>query len=277
MTSFTIRRLFRHIPELLMLLLSLVFLSPLYYLVVSTFKTQKEIVEAPFRLPGNLNFSNYAKALDSMNYFLSFKNSFIIALGSIILIVLFGSLAAYAIVRRSSKWTSFVMIYFLIGFMIPLQTTVLPLFMIMKYLHLINTLTGLIILNSGGAVFAFFIYQGFIRTVPIELEESAKCDGANLWTLFWRIVFPLLKPITVTIVIINTIWIWNDFVTPFLFLSSQKKATMVMQIYNGVGQFSNDWTIMLPILVLVQMPMVIFYFLMQKQIIAGVTDGSVKM
>jgi len=276
MTPFT-RRLLRLLPEVLMIFLSLLFLAPIYYLVVSTFKTQSEILKSPLSLPDSINFSNYARALNSMHYFLSFKNSFVVTLGSIILIVLFGSLAAYAVARRNSRWTKIVTIYFLIGFMIPLQTTVLPLFMIMKQLHLINTLSGIIVLNSGGAVFALFIYQGFIRTVPLELEESAKCDGANLWGLFWRIVFPLLRPITATIVIINTIWIWNDFITPFLFLSSQKKATLVMQIYNGVGQYSNDWSIMLPILVLVQLPMVIFYILMQKQIISGVTQGSVKM
>jgi len=115
-----------------------------------------------------------------------------------------------------------------------------------------------------------------MNTVPKELEEAAQIDGAGLLKTFWIVVFPLLKPVTATLVIFNTMWIWNDFLLTYLFLSSTKKATLIMQVYNGVGQFSNDWSIMMPALVLALLPMVIFYLVMQKHIIGGLTVGSVK-
>lgn len=253
------------------------FVIPIYYLVVSTFKTLAQIIETPLGLPTSLNLDNYIKALATMHFFQNFWNSFIITSVSVVLIVVCGSMAAYAIVRRKNKLMIFLGIYFLIGFLVPVQTTLLPLFLIMKNLHLINTLPGLILLHtSGGSVFAFFLYSGFIKTLPPDMEEAAFMDGAGVFRTFWQIVFPLLKPVTATIVIFNTMWIWNDFLLTYLFLSSTKKATLIMQVYNGVGQYINDWSIMMPVLVLALLPMVIFYLVLQKQIIGGLTLGGIK-
>ena len=114
------------------------------------------------------------------------------------------------------------------------------------------------------------MYRGFIQTVPRELEEAAQIDGCNIWRVFWNISFPLLKPITTTIVIFNVMWIWNDFMLTYLFLNSSDKATLVMQVYNGIGMFSNDWSLMMPALVIALFPMVVFYLVMQKRIVEGV-------
>lgn len=263
--------------EVCMVLICAVFVIPIYYLVVSTFKTQAQIIETPLGLPTSLNLDNYIKALATMHFFQNFSNSFIITSVSVVLIVVCGSMAAYAIVRRKNKLMIFLGIYFLMGFLVPVQTTMLPLFLIMKNLHLINTLTGMILLHSSnGSIFAFFLYSGFIKTLPPELEEAAFMDGAGVFRTFWKIVFPLLKPVTATIVIFNTMWIWNDFLLTYLFLSSTKKATLIMQVYNGVGQYINDWSIMMPVLVLALLPMVIFYLVLQKQIIGGLTIGAIK-
>lgn len=167
-------------------------------------------------------------------------------------------------------------VFFLLGFMVPAQATMLPLFTVMKNLHLVNTYQGMILLHSNQCVFAYLMYRGFIQTVPKELEEAAKIDGCNMWQTFWHITFPLLKPITTTIVIFNVMWIWNDFMLTYLFLNSSSKATLVMQVYNGIGMFSNDWSLMMPALVIALLPMVIFYLFMQKNIVAGVAAGSVK-
>jgi raffinose/stachyose/melibiose transport system permease protein len=262
--------------EIVMLVICVIFMIPIYYLVVSTFKTQSEIVQDPLGLPSSLTLANYARALNGMNFFQHFFNSLLITSVSVVLIVIFGSMAAYTIARRINRFTRVLRIYFLIGFMVPLQTTLLPLFLIMKNLQLINTYQGLILLHTNGAVFAIFLYTGFIRAMPRDLEEAAFVDGASSFRTFWQIVFPLLRPVTATLVIFNTIWIWNDFLLSYLFLPSTDKATLTMQVYNGVGQYYTDWSIMMPVLVLAILPMVIFYLFMQRHIVGGLTTGSLK-
>jgi raffinose/stachyose/melibiose transport system permease protein len=195
---------------------------------------------------------------------------------SIVLIVLFGSMAAYTLARRNTWYTRVLNTYFLIGFLVPLQTTMLPLFLIMRFLRLIDSYQGMIFLHSNGAVFALFLYLGFIRTMPRDLEEAAFVDGAGVFRTFWQIVFPLLRPITATIVIFNVIWIWNDFLLSYLFLSSTSKATLTLQVYNGIGQYFTDWSIMMPVLVLAILPIAIFYLVMQRHIIGGLLTGSLK-
>lgn len=190
--------------------------------------------------------------------------------------VIFGSMAAYSYSRHQTKFAKFTGFIFLLGFMVPAQTTMLPLFTVMKGLRLINTYRGMILLHSNQCVFAYMLYRGFMQTIPAELEEAAQIDGCNMWQSFWRITFPLLQPITITIVVFNVMWIWNDFMLTYLFLNSSSKATLIMQVFNGVGTFSNDWSMMMSALVLALLPMVIFYLVMQKQIIEGVAAGAVK-
>ena len=262
--------------EFAMLVLCVVFLIPIYFLVVSSFKSQQEMLESPLGLPTSLNFSNYGLALEGIDFFRHFWISFYITSISVILIVVLGSMAAFTIARKTNRLTKILRNYFLIGFMVPLQTTMLPLFLIMRYLNLLNTKEGLIFLHSNGAIFALFLYTGFIRAMPRDLEEAAAVDGAGPFRVFWKIVFPLLKPVTATIIIFNTIWIWNSFILEFLFLGPVDNATLTMQVYNGVGQYENDWSIMIPMLVITTLPMVIFFLLMQRRIIGGLTSGSLK-
>lgn len=262
--------------EILMVGIAAVFMIPMYYLVVCTFKDQKQILEHPLALPSSFSLGNYAKALASMDYWRNFGNSLLITSVSVILVIIFGSMAAYSISRHQTKLAKIIGALFLIGFMVPAQTTMLPLFTVMKKLSLINTYRGMILLHSNQCVFAFMMYRGFIQTIPVELEEAARIDGCNMWQLFWKIVFPLLKPITITIAIFNVMWIWNDFMLTYLFLNSSSKATLIMQVFNGMGAFSNDWSMMMPALVLALLPMVVFYLAMQRQIVEGVVSGAVK-
>jgi raffinose/stachyose/melibiose transport system permease protein len=273
MRRYTVRTFF---GECAMLILCAVFLIPIYFLVVSSFKTQPEMLESPFGIPKSLDFSNYGIALEGINFSRHFWISVYITSISVVLIVVFGSMAAFTIARKTNRLTKILRNYFLIGFMVPLQTTMLPLFLIMRHLNLLNTKEGLIFLHSNGAVFALFLYTGFIRAMPRDLEEAAAVDGAGPFRIFWKIVFPLLKPVTATIVIFNTIWIWNSFILEFLFLGPTDNATLTMQVYNGVGQYENDWSIMIPVLVITTLPMVVFFLLMQRRIIGGLTAGSLK-
>ena len=273
MRRYTARTL---VGEITMLVVCGVFLIPIYFLVVSSFKTQPEILSSPLGLPESIDFSNYGKALEGINFFHHFWISVYITTISVVLIVVFGSMAAYTIARKTNRLTKFLRNYFLIGFMVPIQTTMLPLFLIMRDLNLLNTKQGLIFLHCNGAVFALFLYTGFMRAMPRDLEEAAAVDGAGQFRIFWRIVFPLLKPVTATVAIFNFVWVWNDFILGFLFLGTTDNATLTMQVYNGVGQFENDWSIMIPMLILTTLPIVIFFLVMQKRIIGGLAAGSLK-
>lgn len=264
------------IGEAVMLAICCIMLIPFYYLVVNTFKSSQEAAEAPMALPQVISFDNYVKAFESMNFLQSLGNSVFITVVSVTLIVLLGAMGAYPIARRKHKLYKGILLYFLAGYMVPAQTIMIPLYLMLQNMHLLNSTLGLVVVYSSWCNFALFLYQGFFKGVPEELEEAAMIDGCGPWKRFWLIVFPLLKPITTTIVIFEVMWIWNDFLYPYLFLSSNESFTLVMQVYKGVGQFSNDWGMMMATMVIVLIPVLIFYLLMQKNIVAGITSGSVK-
>lgn len=262
--------------EVVMLCVCVVFMVPFYYLVVNTFKTAQEASVSPLSLPGSFYLENYRRAFDGMNFVRSLSNTVTVTGCSTLLIITFGSMAAYAIERRKNRLTKICFFYFLIGFMIPVQSIMIPLFFVLQSLHLQDSIWGLIVLYSSWSNFAMFMYRGFLAGVPRELEEAAMIDGCSVWKTFWYIVFPLLKPITATIVIFDVMAIWNDFLFPFLFTSSSKNGTLIMEVYKGVGEFSSDWSRMMATMVIVLIPIVIFYIFMQKYIVAGVTSGAVK-
>lgn len=262
--------------QLLLVLFTLVFLSPLIYMVLNSFKPYSQMLKDPWGLPQTLFLDNYIKAFRQMKFFQSLYNSAVITIASVFLIVVLGGLAAYPITRFDNRLTRFLSVYFLIGYMVPTQVLSVQIFSVMKKMHLINTKTGLILVYAAGVSFAVFMYQGFIRSMPVDMEESALIDGARPWQMFWKVVFPLLKPASATLIIFQTMWIWNDFVLSSLFLSSRKNLTLLLELHQCIGEFSLDWSVMLAIMCIVMLPMLVFYLLMQKQIIAGMTAGAVK-
>ena len=269
-------RLLKLFGQMVLFAFTLLFLSPIIYMILNSFKPYSQMLKAPWSFPDTLFLDNYIKAAGQMDLIRSFSNSLIITVVSVFLIVVLGALAAYPITRFSNKLTQFLSVYFLIGYMVPTQVLIVQIFTVMKKLQLLNTKTGLILVYAASVSFAIFMYQGFIRAIPFDMEESALMDGAKPWQLFWRIVFPLLKPTTVTIIIFQVMWIWNDFVLSSLFLSSNKNMTLILELHQCIGEFSLDWSVMLAIMCIVMLPMVIFYLLMQKQIIAGMTSGALK-
>ncbi|MBS6859500.1 MAG: carbohydrate ABC transporter permease [Clostridiales bacterium] len=262
--------------EIVMLVICCIVVLPFYYLFVSVFKTTREMGLNPLGLPGSLYLENFKDAWEQIRFWQAFGNTLLITFSTLIIVVLFGSMAAYAVARRQSKFYRLVMLYFLLGFMVPFQTTMIPLYQQMQFFGLINKIYGLIILSTGSCVFAFFLYQGFIKTVPYELEESAVIDGAKPFRVFFQITFPLLKPITVTMAIFHVMSNWNDFMTPFLFLHSRENTTLMLEMYRGVGEFTNNWPLMMSIMVLIISPLVLFYIFAQRFIIEGLTSGAVK-
>ncbi|MFZ7942694.1 carbohydrate ABC transporter permease [Neobacillus sp. 19] len=261
----------------LMVICVFVFL-PIYYLIITTFKSPSEAAASPLGLPKSLTFGNYAKALDAMNYLQAFKNNVIITGVAVILLVFFATMAAYVIARSKKKIIKMMYSIFLVGLIIPFQIAIVPLYQIISGLHLMNTHLGVILVSVFciNLPLSIFLLRGFINTVPIELEEAAFMDGCGTFRTFWLIIFPLLKPIISTVVILNTLAIWNDFLTPLLFLQSPEKAVLLQEVYKNVGPFSTDWTSFFPMLVMSTLPLVVFYILMQKRVIDGVVAGSVK-
>lgn len=271
------RPFYSYIGEGLMLIFSLIMLVPFYYLITNVFKNQQEMVKTPLALPVQFYTGNIESAFAQMRFFNALKNTALLTFSTLIIVVVFGSMAGYAVSRRSRhKLYKGLMLYFLLGFMVPVQTTMIPLFLLMQKLNLINSIPGMIVLGSGSCTFAFFLYQGFVNAVPLDLEESARIDGASVWRGFWVIIFPLLQPVTVTLAVFHIMGTWNDFVNPFLFLHSRTNSTLMLEMYRNVGEFTNNWPQMLASMLIIISPLVIFYLFAQRYIIDGLVNGALK-
>lgn len=262
--------------DVLMLPFGAVTFIPFYLIVVNTFKSLQETAANPMGFPKKWVFDNYIRVFAETPLLTSFGNSLIITVCSVLLMVLIGAMAAYPVVFNSNRLNRWLTLYLLAGFMIPFQTTLIPLFQLMTDLHLIDKKYGLVILYMGGAVFVFFLMRGYMRTIPAELNEAAIIDGCSVWGIFWRIIFPLLNPITITSAIYQTMWIWNDFLAPMLFLNSRSNATLVLQIYKAKGEFAVDWPMFMTLTVITLVPIFIFFLFMQKYIVKGIVGGAVK-
>ncbi|AEI39961.1 carbohydrate ABC transporter permease [Paenibacillus mucilaginosus] len=262
--------------DVLMLPFGLLTFFPFYLILINTVKTPTETAINPMSLPKNWDFSNYIKVFEETPLLRSFGNSLFITVISVLLMVLIGAMAAYPVVYNPNRLNKVIVVYLLAGFLIPFQTTLIPLFELMTDFGLINKLWGLIILYMGGAVFVFFLVSGYMRTLPKELSEAAIIDGCSVWGVFWRIILPLLQPITMTSIIYQTMWIWNDFLAPMLFLNSQDKATLVLQVYKAKGEFSVNWPLFMTLTVIVLVPIFIFFLFMQKHIVKGIVGGAIK-
>ncbi|GMQ62867.1 carbohydrate ABC transporter permease [Vallitalea maricola] len=265
------------ILEVILLILAILMLVPIYYLVVTTFKTPEQATAYPMALPSALNFDSYVKAWNLMQYPRVFRNNLIITGTAVFGVVMLSSMAAYPIARRKHKLNKVLFFIFLTGIMVPYQMAIIPIYKLMISLKLMNKLTGVILIDIFINVpFAVFLFRGFISTIPYELEEAAAIDGCGIFKIFWKVTFPLLKPVIATVVILNSLNIWNDFLTPLLFLQSRKKDVILQEVYRNIGQFSIDWTNFFPMMVLGVAPLVVFYVFMQKYIIKGISSGAIK-
>ncbi len=264
--------------NLLAIIVAVIFLSPLYIVFTNSFKTSKGIFLNVLSLPGNGTFTlnNYIQAFKDLNFIHSFFNSLFITVTSTVLIVIFASMAAWMLVRSKSKWSTFLFFLFAAAMLIPFQSVMLPLINLMGKLHLLNPV-GLVFMYLGfGSSLSIVLYHGFIKGIPVELEEAAIIDGCSKFQVFWLIVFPLLKPITVTVCILNSMWIWNDFLLPQLVINRPQWHTIPLKMFYFFGQYSKRWDLALAGLVIGMIPIIVFYFFAQKHIVKGVTQGSIK-
>lgn len=269
--------------NLLVITLCVGYLFPIYLVIVNSFKDRSELYENILALPSMIHFEYYLEAMSKMNFIRSFFNSVIITAGSIFFIVVFASMSAWMLVRVNNRLSKALFNVYVATMLIPFQTLMMPLMQemgwIRDHLHLpmMNTRGGLIYMNVGfGASMAVFLYHGFVKSIPVSLEEAATIDGCSKLRVFWNIVFPMLKSTTVTVIILDVIWIWNDYLLPSLVLSSKNNRTIPLSTASFFGQFTIQWNMAMAGLTLTIIPVIIFYLCAQKYIIKGVATGAVK-
>lgn len=275
--NFTTRkRIGSAVTSVVMILIALVCAVPLWYILINTFKTIPDMSANPLGLPKEWTIKNYINAFETVPVFRSLLNTLIVTFFAVVIQVLVGALAAYGMILRKSTFTAAVGAILMVAFVVPAQTTLIPLYRMEANAHLVNTLAGLVIIYLGGAVFCYFLIVGYMRSLPFELIEAARIDGAGPLRIFWSIVMPLIRPILTTVVVFQTMGTWNDFMNANVFLSSSELRTIVLQVYNAVGQFSTDWPSFMTITVLALLPVSVFFIFCQKWIVSGLVAGSVK-
>lgn len=259
-----------------MAILGILYLLPFMIVSFNAFKTRKMIIQNPLSLPREWNVENFLQAMEKMRFAESMMNSLIITTVSVALIVFFSAMTAYVLVRRPSRLKQFIFYALVASMLIPFQALMIPLVKVYGSLGLLNSRLSLIYMYIGfGAPLAVFIYHGMIKAIPLELEEAAMIDGARRWQIFFRIVWPLLRPTTLSIVILDVLWIWNDFLLPSLVLPDSAR-TLPLATYNFFGTYTVNYGPLMAGLVLTMLPVLLIYIFLQRYIISGVMQGSIK-
>jgi raffinose/stachyose/melibiose transport system permease protein len=263
--------------QALLALNALIMLYPLVVMVLSSFKTNAEIFTSPFALPESFSFTNLQKVWDQTNFIRYMLNSLGVTTASIVLILTFGTMAAYAIARYEFRLSSAVLMFFISGMTVPLKLAIIPLFIQLDTLHLVDSRLGLVLVYVAmGLPSAVFIMTGFLRTLPRELEESARIDGASEFLIMRRIMLPLARPAMVIVAIQNAVPIWNDFFFPLILITSDDLKTLPQGLTVFIGEFTTDWGVMFTGLSVAALPITLLYIVLSKQFIAGITQGAVK-
>lgn len=265
---------------LFLIVFFIIFVFPFFLMIVNSFKSNGQILESPFSLPTSLSFGHFAEVIDKMNFFVSFRNTVVVTFFSVLFIGVFAAMTAYYMVRHSTKFNNGFFALMVASMIIPFQSIMIPLIYIYgAKLHWIDAapIPLLIILYIGfGSALSVFMYHGFVKSIPYELEEASLLDGCNRRQTFFKIVLPMLAPTSVTIAILNVLWIWNDYLLPSLVLTQDNHFTMPikMKVFNGT--YMNNWELLIPALLLTILPILIAYLFGQRYIIRGVSQGAIK-
>jgi raffinose/stachyose/melibiose transport system permease protein len=263
--------------QALLLLNAAVMLYPLLMMVLSTFKSNAEIFASPFALPDSFALTNAARVWRETNFVLYLGNSVIVTALSVAVILATGTCAAYAIARYRFALSSLVFLFFISGLMVPLKLAIIPLFIQLDALGLIDTRAGLVLVYVAmGLPSAVFILTGFLRSLPGQLEESARIEGASEARVMWSVMLPLARPAMVIAAIQNAVPIWNDFFFPLVFLTSDRLKTLPQGLTVFMGEYNTDWGVLFAGLTLSALPITLVYIVLSKQFIAGLTQGAIK-
>lgn len=261
--------------EVIMILLSLLIVVPLLIMIFGSLKNPAEAASFNIKLPSEWKFDNYIFVFKEGNMAKAMKNSIIVTLFSVITTVIFSALSSFILARKKSKYTHAVYNIFLMGMVAPMQ--VITTFGLLKLLNIIGTYFAVIMIFTAVQLpWSVFIFTGFIKSVPREMDEAAFIDGAGPLTMFFKIVLPLLKPVIATVTVINAMSVWNDFMIPLYFFNSAEKWPMPLTVYNFFGQYFSNWNYVFADLVITALPVTILYLYCQKYIVSGMTAGAVK-
>ena len=256
---------------------ALFMLYPIFMMVLSGFKTTSEIFMSPFSFPERLNTENFQVIWNKTDVPRYFLNSVIVTLSSIILLLVTGTMAAYAIARYKFRGTLMVSLFFLSGLMLPIRLAIIPLFIQLKYLGLIDSLLGLIFIYTAMSLPAtVFILTGFLRSLPKELEDSARMDGASELRIMIDIMVPLISPALVIAGIYSAVPIWNDFFFPLIFIQSPEWKTLAQGLTSFFGEYSINYGVLYAGLSLASLPMILIFVIQSRRFIAGMTAGALK-
>lgn len=259
--------------------MALATLFPLWFLLINSFKSQSEIIKSPLALPKSLDFSHILNAIKQIDLGNSFLLTALITVVGVAFIIVVSSSVAWMMVRFKSKVANALLLVFTASMLVPFQAIMYPLINEFDDLGLKNT-SGLVIMYGGfGLAISVFLYHGFIKSIPVSLEEAAFMDGANVFQVYWKIVMPLMKPTTATVAILNGMWIWNDYLLPFLVIGNGEHKTLTLAVYFAKiesGQYGNAWDLIFPAVLITIIPIVVIFLFLQKHIIKGMIAGSVK-
>lgn len=260
------------------LVVALFYFYPVFLMFANSLKSFGEVLTNPVSYPKELEFKNYSDVIKRMDYLKLFRNNVIITVTGLAGIVAFSSAGAYILDRRRNKYTKFAHLFIITPMLIPFQTIMITLLKAMSIIHLSGSKLGLGVQYWGfGIPMATFIYFNFMKTIPKEIDESAKIDGASTFRTFVSVIFPLLKSVTFTVIVLDVMWIWNDFLLPLLMVnSSNETKTLVLAAYTFVGSMNTKWHYAMTGMVLAVVPSILVFIFLQKYIVEGVVAGAVK-
>lgn len=257
-------------------ILSVAYVMPFVLVFLNAFKPKYDILENPLAWPKQISWDNFEQAMLKMNFFRSLTNSIIITVISVSALIVFSAMLAYYLARTKTKFSKVTFLILVASMIVPFQALMIPFMSIFAQFVSLNNRAALIFFYIGfGVALSTFLYHGFISKIPMDLDEAAAMDGASDLTIFWKIMFPMLRPVTATVAIVNALWIWNDFLLPRLVLT-QETQTLPLSTYLFYGQYSTEYGQAMAGLLLAVLPIIIFYLILQRQFISGITTGAVK-
>jgi len=260
-----------------LLLNAFIMVYPLFVMLISSFKTNAEIFTSPFALPHSFSLANAQKVWTDTNFVRYLANSIGVTGASIVLIVVFSTMAAYAIARYEFRGNALMLMFFLSGMTVPLKLAIIPLFIQLDTLHLIDSYAGLVLVYVAmGIPSAVFIMTGFLRSLPRELEEAPRIDGASELQVMMLVMLPLARPAMVIVAIQNAVPIWNDFFFPLILITSGSLKTLPQGLTVFMGEFTTNWGVLFTGLSLAALPITLVYIALSRHFIAGITQGAVK-
>ncbi|MBD3921695.1 carbohydrate ABC transporter permease [Paenibacillus sp. PR3] len=268
----------RIILETVAVILSVViFWVPFFFVIINSLKSKTDAALLDLSWPSSIQWSNYKEVLTAQDHMVirSFINSTLITLLSIVVLIIVSAMTGYVLQRRNDRWSGIIQFLVMAGLMIP--PAVVPTIWVLDSIHLFKTMTGIVLVEVAlGISFAVMLFRSFMATIPREIDEAAVVDGCGSLRMFFQIIFPLLMPVTSTVVVLSSVGIYNDFVNPLYFFPGAKNATIQLTLYNFTSMYNTSWNLLFADIMLISIPPLILFIFFNKRIVAGMTAGAVK-